>query len=83
MEEHDKQESMQADCKTDKNHGLNHILMMLACCMVPLGGALILRYLGYGTYASYLVFLLCPLMHLFMMKDMFKGKNNESNANSE
>lgn len=57
--------------------GAKHVLMMLLCCLVPLGLAFALKAMGYGTIAGYLVFLLCPLMHIFMMRDMFKGKNRE------
>ena len=48
--------------------GLKHMLMMAVCCLVPLAGVLALSQLGYGTAASFLMFLLCPLMHLFMMR---------------
>lgn len=52
----------------------NHGLMMLLCCGTPLIILLIAVYY-FGISKSYLywfVLLLCPLMHLWMMKDMHK-----------
>ncbi|MDT8899656.1 DUF2933 domain-containing protein [Anaeroselena agilis] len=67
------------DCHGGKggHSGFKHGLMMLLCCLVPLGLAFALNAMGYGTIAGYLVFLLCPLMHIFMMRGMFKGKSRE------
>ena len=69
---------------SDKNnqhqHG-NHMWMMLACFLV----------MGFGIWGvsnsanfsggnfSWLLFLLCPLMHLFMMKGMCKKDNEDNN----
>jgi peptidoglycan/LPS O-acetylase OafA/YrhL len=50
--------------------GLKHMLMMVACCLAPIGAVFLLNLSGYEGAASYLIFLLCPLMHLFMMKGM-------------
>lgn len=53
-----------------KNHGL----MMVVCCAVPLVILLIVVY-GFGVsrgYLTWFILLLCPLMHIFMMKDMHK-----------
>lgn len=55
----------------------NHSLMMLLCCGTPLIILLIAVYY-FGISESYLywfVLLLCPLMHLWMMKDKCEGKN--------
>lgn len=63
--------------------GLKHMIMMIACCLAPIGGVLLLKLSGYEGAASYLMFLLCPLMHLFMMKGMAHKKQEnatESNA---
>lgn len=63
--------------------GLKHMLMMLVCCLAPLGGVFLLQKSGYEGAASYLMFLLCPLMHLFMMKGMGHKKQepvSESNT---
>jgi hypothetical protein len=70
---------------TDQDHkhscnGLKHMLLMLVCCLAPLGALLLLNQNGYEGAAGYLVFLLCPLMHLFMMKGM--GHKNQPADNS-
>jgi uncharacterized membrane protein len=71
----------------DRGHsGFKHLGMMLICCLLPLGTAFVLKQLGYTGIVSYLVLLLCPLMHLFMMKGMFKeqteSQSNVPNKNS-
>ena len=55
-------------------HGWKHMLMMVACCLTPL----VLFFLvsrgtfgdisGYSGYVGYLMLLICPLMHIFMMR---------------
>ena len=63
--------------------GLKHTLMMIACCLTPIGAILLLNLSGYKGTGSYLVFLLCPLMHLFMMRGMGKEQKEptiESNT---
>lgn len=56
----------------------NHSLAMLICCAVPL--ALILAVsvfnIPIGTIGTYLLFLLCPLMHIFMMRGMNHGSQH-------
>lgn len=59
--------------------GLKHMIMMLVCCLAPLGIVLLLKQSGYDGTASYLVLLLCPLMHLFMMRGMGHKHNEPSN----
>lgn len=60
--------------KTDQAHscggGIKHTLLMLICCLAPLGILLFLQQNGDVGAAGYLVLLLCPLMHLFMMRGM-------------
>lgn len=70
----------------NKNHscgsGLKHMLLMLVCCLAPLAAILLLKQSGYEGAASYLVFLLCPLMHLFMMKGMGRKKQEPATENN-
>lgn len=54
----------------DCGGGLKHSFMMILCCLAPLGATLLLKQSGYDGAANYLVLLLCPLMHLFMMRRM-------------
>ncbi len=59
----------------------NHSLMMVICCAVPLVLIAGLYFLGFSNYAFWLVLLLCPIMHLFMMKDM--GHSKHSNQQTD
>lgn len=67
----------------------NHLLMMILCCAVPLAivfGA-VYWFGAPRSYLYWLVLLLCPLMHFFMMKDMHKThgahKEHAESANQE
>ena len=56
----------------------NHAIMMVLCCGIPL---LLLFAAGYlfGISKSYLywfIILLCPLMHIWMMKEMHGDKKD-------
>ena len=62
--------------------GFKHMLMMLACCLAPFGLVLLLKQSSYDGAANYLVLLLCPLMHLFMMRGMGHKHNAPSNENN-
>lgn len=53
--------------------GIKHAAMMIACCLAPLGALLLLQQLGYEGTGKYLLLLMCPLMHFFMMKGMKHG----------
>ncbi len=48
----------------------NHLLLMVICCLIPI--ILIISFLpllkGIGDYWIWLIFLLCPLLHIFMMR---------------
>lgn len=53
----------------DDRHG-RHMLKMLACCLIPLILVAVLYLTGFsGDYLFYVILLLCPLMHFFMMRD--------------
>ncbi len=45
----------------------NHSLLMILCCAVPLVAILVLSYFNVlGSWGFYAIFLLCPMMHIFM-----------------
>jgi len=49
----------------------NHSLAMVLCCAIPIIGILALSASGVlGSWAYFLVILLCPLGHIFMMRGM-------------
>jgi cytochrome b561 len=49
----------------------NHFLAMVLCCAIPLIGILALSASGVlGSWAYFLMIMLCPLGHIFMMRGM-------------
>lgn len=69
-----------------KKKGLLHGLLMMACCIVPmLALAAFLPQIkgaASGFKWSWLFFLACPLMHIFMMKGLLgSGKSCHGNEN--
>ncbi len=59
-----------------------HSLIMLLCCLVPLVILGVLWAAGVsGNYLIWGVLLLCPLLHIFMMRGMHrKDKDGGDNA---
>ncbi len=45
-----------------------HLFFMLLCCLIPMVAILALVAVGLGGWAIYGLFLLCPLMMIFMMR---------------
>lgn len=66
--------------KNDKDqhgHG-KHMILMLLACLIPIGIFMGLRYFNIGgsslsKFPFLLMLLICPIMHLFMMKSMTAG----------
>lgn len=57
----------------------NNSLAMLLCCAIPIIGILALSTLGVlGSWAYFLVFLLCPLGHIFMMRGMHSSHSEQT-----
>ena len=56
-----------------------HILLMLACCLIPLAGvaAIWLFKLPANNVLYFGMILLCPLLHFVMMRDMFKSGQHD------
>ncbi|MBI4785997.1 MAG: DUF2933 domain-containing protein [Chloroflexi bacterium] len=60
----------------DHSQGMGkHMLLMLICCLVPLGLILAVSVFGLSlgplqAFAPYLLVLLCPIMMFFMMRGM-------------
>lgn len=47
----------------------NHPLAMILCCAIPLALIVIFSLTGsLGSWGYYALFLLCPLLHVFMMR---------------
>jgi hypothetical protein len=60
--------------------GWKHMVMMMVCCLAPLGLVLLLKQNGYDGSANYLVLLMCPLMHFVMMRSMGKKAEGEKQS---
>ena len=51
---------------------------MILCCAIPLGLIMILSVSGHlGSWGYYALILLCPLMHVFMMRGHGSSHNHE------
>jgi hypothetical protein len=49
----------------------NHFLAMILCCAIPVIGILALSSLGVlGSWGYYILILLCPIGHIFLMRGM-------------
>ena len=54
-----------------------HMLFMVLCCLIPLAILGVLWVIGVsGGYLIFGVILLCPLLHIFMMRGMHKGNGD-------
>ncbi len=63
-----------------QKHGLldsirhNHMSIMLICCLVPIVMGISVYFFGISNnYMTWMILLLCLLIHFFMMKDMHKS----------
>ncbi len=63
------------ETKGSEQKGISkHALIMVLCCLIPLGILAVLWTIGVsGSYLIFGVMLLCPLLHLLMMRGMGKG----------
>ncbi len=62
-----------------------HLFFMLLCCLIPIVAILALVALGLGGWAIYGLFLLCPLMHIFIIrghKEADHGEHDQDNSKS-
>ena len=57
-----------------------HVLLMLACCLIPLAGlaAIWLFKLPVSNVVYFGMILLCPLLHILMMRDMLKPGQHDA-----
>lgn len=64
------------------NH--RHTLMMVLCCLIPIVILGILWVAGVSqNILSFGILLLCPIMHLLMMKNMEHGTQNLERSQSD
>lgn len=68
----------------DHSHGMGkHMLLMLICCLVPIGLILAVSVLGLSLgplqpLVPYAIALVCPLMMIVMMRGMMQGDDDHS-----
>ncbi len=56
----------------------NHSFAMILCCAIPQGLIMILSVSGrLGSWGYYALILLCPLMHVFMMRGHASSHDDE------
>jgi len=56
-----------------------HTLIMVLCCLIPLAILAVLWAIGVsGGYLILGVILLCPLLHILMMRDTHRGSGEGS-----
>ncbi len=54
----------------------NHKILMIVCCLIPIAALGIFLILGFNSQAIvFLLILLCPLGHLFLMRGHGKRKD--------
>lgn len=60
----------------------NHVLLMAIGCVLPLGilAAIFVFNLPLGTVGLFAIVLLCPLMHLLMMRGMGHGDHGQASC---
>lgn len=63
------------ETKGSEQEGMSkHALIMVLCCLIPLAILGVLWAIGIsGSYLILGVILLCPLLHIFMMRGMPRG----------
>lgn len=74
---------MRKNPRRDKMRKEKHVFLMILCCLVPLGVVLALLAIGGGGWAIYSLFLLCPLLHIFLMRehaDLDRSRNPKDNS---
>ena len=78
---------MESDTNIEKIHkgtGSHHTLMMVLCCLIPIVILGILWIAGVSqNILSFGILLLCPIMHLVMMKNMKHGTQNPERSQTD
>lgn len=73
----------------DQSHGMGkHMLLMLICCLVPIGLIVLVGTLGLSLgplqpFVPYVIALMCPLMMVFMMRGMMTGSHGDHGDHSQ
>lgn len=64
--------------------GKKHLILMILCCVVPMGVFFVLFALGIPLNRLFLfaIILLCPLSHIFMMRGMKHHEHDDHASES-
>ncbi len=64
--------------ESEKKGVSKHALIMVLCCLIPLAILGVLWAIGIsGSYLIFGVILLCPLLHILMMRGMHKDARHD------
>lgn len=57
-----------------------HALLMILCCAIPLAlvAAVAVLRIDLGSFGYWAILLLCPLLHVFLMRGMHSGGDNQA-----
>lgn len=59
----------------------NHALLMVLCCIIPIVLFWVLLAEGFDANSVWVIALLCPIMHIFMMRGAHEhGRHEEPKA---
>jgi hypothetical protein len=63
--------------RKETQQGSKRTLFMILCCLVPMLLVVLLFTVGIGGILPFLMILLCPLMHIIMMRGMHGGHDHK------
>ncbi len=68
-----------------KSAGLKHMAIMIACCVIPMAVlvSVFVFKIDLGTLGLFAVMLLCPLLHIVMMKGMMGHQHKTADTESK
>ena len=73
IDEKEKQQEKLPSLGPSLGSNWKHMILMIMGCLAPVGVALMLTQVGYTGVGNYLLFLLCPIVHMIMMRNMDKS----------
>lgn len=69
----------------DKHNGMNHMVMMVLCCALPILIVVMLPFLGFAPGLKLMIVsitpFICPVMMIFMIPMMFMHSKEDKSSN--
>lgn len=60
----------------------NHFIAMIICCAIPLIAISALSFMGMlGSWGLYAIFVLCPLIHILIMRQLMRSSDDGEDSN--